>query len=252
MRSQEGSHLQLGWLLGTLKVSTHTVSTWVQWHMALPHHWVRIKSWFHSFWVRFCWECGHRRVPIYSSGDYWGHWRCQRILFPPGFSGIWHFPTIGLESNLDFILSGSGSAGNAVTGGFPSTARVTIGDIEGVNTALPHHWVRIKSWLHSFWVRFCWECGHRRVPIYSSGDYWGHWRCQHILFPPGFSGIWHFPTIGLESNLDFILSGSGSAGNAVTGGFPFTAWVTIGDIEGVNTYCFHLGSVAYGTSPPLG
>ena len=151
MRSQEGSHLQLGWLWGTLKVSTDTVSTWVQWHMALPHHWVRIKSWF--------------------------------------------------------ILSGSGSAGNAVTGGFPFTARVTIGDIEGVNT-------------------YC--------------------------FPPGFSGIWHFPTIGLESNLDFILSGSGSAGNAVTGGFPFTARVTIGDIEGVNGYCFHLGSVAYGTSPPLG
>ena len=117
---------------------------------------------------------------------------------------------------------------------------------------LPHHWVKIKSLFHSFWVRFCWECGHRRVPIYSSGDYWGHWRCQHILFPPGFSGIWHFPTIGLEFNLDFILSGSGSAGNAVTGGFPFTARVTIGDIEGVNTYCFHLGSVAYGTSPPLG
>ena len=58
--------------------------------------------------------------------------------------------------------------------------------------------------------------------------------------------IWYFPTIGLKLNLDLILSGSGSAGNEVTGGFPFTAGVTIGDIEGVNTNCFHLGSVAYG------
>ena len=66
------------------------------------------------------------------------------------------------------------------------------------------------------------------------------------------SSIWCFPTIGLELNLDLILSGSGSAGNEVTGGFPFTAGKTIGDIEGVNTYCFHLGSMAYGTSPPSG
>ena len=63
---------------------------------------------------------------------------------------------------------------------------------------------------------------------------------------PSWVMIWYFPTIGLKSNLDLILSGSGSAGNEVTGGFPLTAGVTIGDIEGVNTYCFHLGSVAYG------
>ena len=37
------------------------------------------------------------------------------------------------------------------------------------------------------------------------------------------SSIWYFPTIGLELNLDLILSGSGSAGNEVTGRFPFTA-----------------------------
>ena len=63
---------------------------------------------------------------------------------------------------------------------------------------------------------------------------------------PSWVMIWYFPTIGLKLNLDLILSGSGSAGNEVTGGFPFTAGVTIGDIEGVNTNCFHLGSVAYG------
>ena len=120
----------------------------------------------------------------------------------------------------------------------------------------PHTLDRIKSWFNSFLIRFCWEWGNRRVAIYSWDDkhcfVWRHWRCQRILFPAGFNGIWYFPTIGLEFNLDFILSGSGSAGNAVTGGFPFTARVTIGDIEGVNGYCSQLGSMAYGTSPPLG
>ena len=38
------------------------------------------------------------------------------------------------------------------------------------------------------------------------------------------SSIWRFPTIGLELNLDLILSGSGSAGNEVTGRFPFNSW----------------------------
>ena len=60
------------------------------------------------------------------------------------------------------------------------------------------------------------------------------------------------PTIALESNVDLILSGSGAAGNEVTGGLPYTAGVTIGDIEGVNGYCSQLVSMAYGTSPPLG
>ena len=65
MGSQDSCHIQLRLVLGTLKVSTEqilfpqvllgrlfetlkvsrdTVSTGVQWHMALPHHWVRIKS----------------------------------------------------------------------------------------------------------------------------------------------------------------------------------------------------------------
>ena len=85
------------------------------------------------------------------------------------------------------------------------------------------------------------------VPIYSwltIGDIEGINRyCSQLV---------SIPTIGLELNLDWILSGSGFAGNEVTGGFPFTAGKTIGDVEGVNTYCFHLGWMAYGTSPPSG
>ena len=45
-------------------------------------------------------------------------------------------------------------------------------------------------------------------------------------------------------------------GNGGTGGLPYIAGMTstalFGDIEGVNGYCSQLGSMAYGTSPPLG
>ena len=120
----------------------------------------------------------------------------------------------------------------------------------------PHTLERIKSWFNSFLIRFCWKRGSRRVAIYSWDDKHcfvrRHWRCQRILFPAGFNGIWYFSTIGLKRNLDFILSGSGSAGNEVTGGLPYTAGVTIGDIEGVNGYCSQLVSMAYGTSPFTG
>ena len=160
-----------------------------------PHSLDRIKSWCNPFWVRYCWEWGHKKIPIYSWGDYWGHWRCQHIVFPLGFSGIWHFPTIG--------LSGSGTAGIWY-----------FATIEGVKRYCfhPHHRVRIK---YSFWVRFCWEWGHRRVATYSWGNYWGHWRCQRVLFPAGFNGIWYFPTIGLELNLDLVLSEGAPRWNAI-------------------------------------
>ena len=55
----------------------------------------------------------------------------SRDTVSTGFSGTWHFPTIGLELNLDLILGmgtgqlpytagmtiGTGSAGGVVTGG---------------------------------------------------------------------------------------------------------------------------------------
>ena len=65
---------------------------------------------------------------------------------------------------------------------------------------------------------------------------------------------WHMvlPHHWARMELDLLLSWSGSAWTGVTGGLPYTAGMTIGDIEGVNRYCFHLGSMAYGTSPPLG
>ena len=121
MRSQEGSHLQPGWLLGTLKVSTHTVSTWVQWHMALPHHWVGIKFWFNSFWVGYCWGMVLLEHWVGIKSCIHSFWRCQEILFPPRFSGISYFPTIGLELNRHLILSWWEWGPRRVTGGLEWT-----------------------------------------------------------------------------------------------------------------------------------
>ena len=162
----------------------------------------------------------------------------------------------GIQTNLDLILSWSDSAGNGGTGGLPYIVGMTsialFGDIEGVNGYCSQLGsMAFGSWLNSFWVRFCWEWGHRRVPIYSWGDYWGHWRCQHILFPPGFSGIWHFPTIGLELNFDLILSGSGTAGVWYFSSIGLESNIAFILFEGVKRYWFHRGSVAYRTSPPL-
>ena len=211
MGSQDSCHTQLGWLLGTLKASTEQI--------LFPQ--VLLGVWSQEG----------------AGMANWKHWRCQQVLFPLGFSGIWYFLTIGWELNLDLILGmGSQDSCHIQLGWLLGTLKVSTEQI-----LFPQ--VLLGVWSQEG----------------AGMANWKHWRCQEILFPPGFSGTWHFPTVGLELN-----SGNGHRTVAIyswddywdrfcwgCGHRKELGWL-IGNIEGVNRYCFHLGSVAYGTSSPLG
>ena len=117
---------------------------WVQWHMALPHHWVN------SFWVGYCWDMVLR-----------DHWRCQEMLFPP--------PPLGWNSTLSQFFLG----------------QVVLG-------------MRSQEGCH---IQLGWLLGTLKV---STGT-----------VPSWFQWQRYFPTIGLELNLDLVLSEGVPRWNAI-------------------------------------
>ena len=109
-------------------------------------------------------------------------------MFPPGFSGISHLPTIGLELNLDLILSGSGSAwkqegSHLYVGRLLETLKVST---HTVSTWIQWHMGTKGSMAHGTtppWARFCWEWGPRRIRggLELNQDYWGLDSVEHNM-----------------------------------------------------------------------